>query len=438
MSFFNADTLISGTDGLVLKDLGSAATTPSSGYGSVYVNADVLYFKTDGGTSTSLLSGGSPGGSDNHIQFNNSSSFGGSSDLTWDDTNLILSSGKGVVFVDTGEKISGDGSNITIASGRSILLTATSNIVLPSSVPLSFATDDAEKITGDGTDLTINSGRHINLTCASGDVIIPANIGLVLDGSGNEKIESDGTDISFSVGSGGDINIPSDIGLTFGHASAQKIEGDGSNITVSSGRSILLTATSNVVVSSDMEVSGNILGSLVTKTSRDGLDSCQTLSIYTTKIGGVINTEILIDIEGLATTVNGSLSFSNGTIIADSDSDASTINYLIHATAANFGHIYQVTISCIESPTYSSGTVSDNVGVGYDAASNKIKGNDITKIVSIEGAVKGKSNQSNIMSDNLSAVQDKYIYLVHTDTSSDAGTYTAGKFMIRLIGVQTF
>lgn len=59
MSFFNADILVSGTDGLLLKDLGTDATTPSSGFGTIYVNSDVLYFKTDGGTATNLLSGGS-------------------------------------------------------------------------------------------------------------------------------------------------------------------------------------------------------------------------------------------------------------------------------------------------------------------------------------------------------------------------------------------
>lgn len=58
MSFFNADVLVSGTDGLLLKDIGQAATTPNSGYGSLYVNGDVLYFKTDGGTATNLLSSG--------------------------------------------------------------------------------------------------------------------------------------------------------------------------------------------------------------------------------------------------------------------------------------------------------------------------------------------------------------------------------------------
>ena len=39
---------------LQLKDLGAAGSTPASGVGGIYVNADKLYFITDGGTSTQL------------------------------------------------------------------------------------------------------------------------------------------------------------------------------------------------------------------------------------------------------------------------------------------------------------------------------------------------------------------------------------------------
>jgi hypothetical protein len=62
MSFFNGDILASSSDGIVLKDLGTAATNPSSGYGTLYINSNKLYFKNnDGGsyTTTDLTSGGS-------------------------------------------------------------------------------------------------------------------------------------------------------------------------------------------------------------------------------------------------------------------------------------------------------------------------------------------------------------------------------------------
>ena len=62
--------------------------------------------------------------------------------------------------------------------------------------------EGGEYLQSDGTDMTVASGQNINLTAASGDVIIPVNIGLVL-GDGGEKIESDNTDLT--VTSGGDI-----------------------------------------------------------------------------------------------------------------------------------------------------------------------------------------------------------------------------------------
>ena len=62
---------------------------------------------------------------------------------------------------------------MTIASGRDINLTATTDINIPADVGITFG-DDGEKIEGDGTDLTIASGRDINLT-ATTDINIPAD-----------------------------------------------------------------------------------------------------------------------------------------------------------------------------------------------------------------------------------------------------------------------
>ena len=75
---------------LTLKDIGTHADTPASGFGVIYVNGDVPYFKDDGGTATSMIASGggsgSPGGSDTQIQYNNGGSFGGVASLTFDDS----------------------------------------------------------------------------------------------------------------------------------------------------------------------------------------------------------------------------------------------------------------------------------------------------------------------------------------------------------------
>ena len=111
---------------------------------------------------------------------------------------------------------------------------------------LYFYHQGGEHIYSDGTDMTVASGAKINLS-ATTDVVIPSGVGLILDGSGDEKIESDGTDISFSVGTGGDINIPANIGLTFGD-DGEKIEGDGTNLTLTSGNELRLDAAADVVL----------------------------------------------------------------------------------------------------------------------------------------------------------------------------------------------
>ena len=141
---------------------------------------------------------------------------------------VVIPANVGITF-GSGEKIEGDSTDLTVTSGGAINLTATTDVVIPANVGITFGS--GEKIEGDSTDLTVTSGAKINLTATS-DVVIPSGVGLILDGSGDEKIESDGTDISFSVGSNGDINIPNNIGLVFG-GDSEKIEGDGTDMTIS-------------------------------------------------------------------------------------------------------------------------------------------------------------------------------------------------------------
>jgi len=152
--------------------------------------------------------------------------------------------GKSFFYDAGGEYIESDGTDLTIASGNEILLSAGADVVLPVNVGLHFG-DGAEKIESDNTDLTINSGGEILLTAAS-DVVLPVNIGLHF-GDGAEKIESDNTDMT--INSGGAINltastdivIPANIGITFG--TGEKIEGNDTNLTITSGAGVIVTAT---------------------------------------------------------------------------------------------------------------------------------------------------------------------------------------------------
>ena len=139
----------------------------------------------------------------------------------------------------------GSNADITLdaAGTGDINLTAGADVNVPANIGITFG-DDGEKIEGDGTDLTIASSAKLNLT-ATTDVHIPQGVGLIFDTAGTEKIESDGTDLSFSIGANGDINIPADIGLTFGD-DGEKIEGDGTDLTIASSAKLNLSATSDV------------------------------------------------------------------------------------------------------------------------------------------------------------------------------------------------
>jgi hypothetical protein len=102
-----------------------------------------------------------------------------------------------------GEYIVGDGTDLTVASGGALNLTATTDVVVPANVGITFGT--GEKIEGDNTDLTLTSGADINLT-ATADVNLPNDVGLVF-GDDGEKIEGDGTDLT--IASSGEINVNS-------------------------------------------------------------------------------------------------------------------------------------------------------------------------------------------------------------------------------------
>jgi len=206
-------TLDATTD-IILKDGGTTfATFTNSSTDFIIESAvsdkDIIFKVNDGGSSTEVFR------------------------VDGDVSALLVASGKELRFADSGEKISGNGTDLTLNSGADINLTATADINIPSGVGLTFG-DDGEKIEGDGTDLTI-SGNNINLT-ATADVVIPANVGITF-GTG-EKIEGDSTDLTVTSGAKinltatSDVHIPNNVGIVFG-GDSEKIEGDGTDMTIS-------------------------------------------------------------------------------------------------------------------------------------------------------------------------------------------------------------
>ena len=172
-------TLDAGTagSGIIYEDDGTEMMRIHNSSSDVIVESkvsdkDIIFKVNDGGSSTEVAR------------------FDG------DVSALLMASGKEIRFADSGEKISGNGTDLTLNSGADINLTATADVNIPSGVGVTFG-DDGEKIEGDGTDLTIASSAKINLTATS-DVHIPNNVGIVFGGD-IEKIEGDGTDMTISA-----------------------------------------------------------------------------------------------------------------------------------------------------------------------------------------------------------------------------------------------
>ena len=182
----------------IIAEIDSGSTITLDATTDIILDADGgdVFFK-DGGTTIATFTNSSSdfivesGVSDKDIIFKVND--GGSSTEVFrvdgDVSALLVASGKELQFADSGEKISGNGTDLTLNSGADINLTATTDINVPANVGVTFG-DDGEKIEGDGTDLTIASSAKINLTATS-DVHIPNNVGIVFGGD-SEKIEGDG------------------------------------------------------------------------------------------------------------------------------------------------------------------------------------------------------------------------------------------------------
>lgn len=256
-----------------------------------------------------------------------------------------------------GESLSSDGTDLTIASGAKIELTATSDVVIPVNIGLHLG-DGAEKIESDNTDLTINSGGAINLTATS-DVVVPANIGVTF-GTG-EKIEGDDTDLTLTSGGDialtatADVNIPVNVGLRFGDG-GENIETDNTDFTITSGGELNLTAASDVVIPVNI---GLHLGDGAEKLESDNAN-------LTINSGGELRLTATSDV---VIPVNIGLHLGDGTSKLESDDTDLTINA--------GGDIALTATSDINVPA--------NVGVTFGDDGEKIEGDGTDMTIACSG-----------------------------------------------------
>src|SRR5210317_113340 len=251
---------------------------------------------------------------------------------------VINSTERLYLFDQGGEYLSGDGTNLTITSGGAINLTATTDVVVPANVGVTFGT--GEKIEGDNTDLTVTSGADINLTATA------------------------------------DVNIPANVGVTFGD-DGEKIEGDGTNLTVSSSNNLTLDATGDIILDADgadvtLKDAGTTYAALTNATGELAIKSGATPTTAVTFSGANADFAGTLDVTG-ATTLDSTLDVKGNVTIGDDATDTLTVTadvasnlipsgddtYDLGATGSEWKDIYIDGVAYVDSIAMPTTTVTD-------------------------------------------------------------------------------
>ena len=159
-----------------------------------------------------------------------------------------------------------------------------------------------------------------------------------------------------------------------------------------------------------------------------GFDGAAKVTQNIEKINGEIITTILVDIQGLV------VSGTNKDIIGE---DGVAAAYITQITTAKNGVIYKAEMGCIEAPAGSNTTadidlVSNSNSLAEDATRDSA-GTATALIVAGGAYTKGMYKVSAASTDLSNCVND-YLYITNGSGANSGGTYTAGKFVIKLYG----
>ena len=186
------------------------------------------------------------------------------------------------------DNITIDGTEIDLSSGDltidvagDLILEAGADVNIPANIGLTFG-DDGEKIEGDGTDLTI-TGNNIKLTAVA-DVIIPTNVGLHFTDA-NEKIESDGSKLIITSG-GTTFNLPTADG-----SAGQALVTDGSgNLSFDT---VATTISDDTLATVRNSIHLGTAARTIDSTNATFIDSAFYFLVYNDLINEVISAECL-------------------------------------------------------------------------------------------------------------------------------------------------
>ena len=231
----NTVTADSTTDTLTLVGGTNVTITTDSGTDTITINS------SGGGGG-----GGTPGGSDTQVQFNDASSFGGDSGLTYNKTTDTLTGVTGSFTTINATTITADtmqtsGTGVPTFTSASNIIFDAANAVVLQRTPLRLGSYDQDGING--------------LTGQAGDMIYDANVGDVVFYNGSTW-KSTGGQFSFSIGAD-----------------------DSSMIAINSNESIKIIGGTRITTASDTE------GNITINAGNTDLDDLADVTISTPSSG---------------------------------------------------------------------------------------------------------------------------------------------------------
>ena len=177
----------------------------------------------------------------------------------------------------------------------------------------------------------------------------------------------------------------------------------------------------------------SLSGEVIIKTSSanvtgGGFDGAAGVTMRVSKVNGVIETVILVDLQALLVS---------GTVKDIIGEDGVAVAYITQITTAVNGIIYRAEMACIEAPAGSNTTadidlVSNSAALAEDAEYDA-SGTAVAIIAAGGDYTLGMSRMSNPGTDLSNCVND-YLYLANGSGANSGGTFTAGKFVITLHG----
>ena len=331
-----------------------------------------------------------------------------------------LGSGIALRFADSGEYISGDGTNLTLGSGADINLTATSDINVPQDVGITFG-DDGEKIEGDGTNLAVTSSGALNMTGAAASTWKTTS-GLINIDSEDSTVEIDGHGGVNIVGNAAEVDITTTGALDL-NSGAFTLDGagisidgtDDSNITVTgSSKDLSIAVVGGGTQQLTLASAGTGANAIDVEASAGGIDIRATGAasgedIDITATGSSINltsTENVSDAIVLNASAGGIDITSSGSAGEDIDiSTSSSINLTSTENAANALYLR------------ANGGTSETIKIHADQGT----GDDSIYLLSDAGGISIESGKTgaitNMSSDSLSSLTNAVIR-IGTDTAN--------------------